>query len=86
MTGKDNASAAGGGGGKACRYQGKKPTYVPKIYKSPVVGVEEETFSTGHSKFALQFKTSRRNVANFIQRSLSDEGYLVAETIRTGTA
>jgi len=49
-----------------------------------VTGIESDTFNTGHSKFALQFKTSRRNVANFIQRSLHDEGHTVAKTIKTG--
>ena len=56
----------------------------PKSFISPVVGIESNTFNTGHPKFALQFKTSRRNVANFIQRTLSDEGHAVAKTIKTG--
>jgi hypothetical protein len=49
-----------------------------------VIGIEHDTFNTGHPKFASQFKTSRRNVANFIQRTLSDEGHAVAKTIKTG--
>ena len=49
-----------------------------------MTGIESDTFNTGHSKFALQFKTSRRNVANFIQRSLHDEGQAVAKTIKKG--
>ena len=29
---------------------------------------------------------SRKNVANYLQRTAPDEGYLVAETVRTGRA
>ena len=31
-----------------------------------------------------QFTQSRKNVANYLQRTASDEGYLVAETVRMG--
>jgi hypothetical protein len=31
-----------------------------------------------------QFTQSRENVANFLQRTAHDKGYLVAETVRTG--
>jgi hypothetical protein len=34
--------------------------------------------------FAAQFTLLRENVANFLQRTANDEGYLVAETVRTG--
>ena len=76
----------GGGGRGRGRYQQKKSsyTYTPKSFISQVVGIESDTFNTGHPKFASQFKTSRRNVANFIQRSLADEGHAVAKTIKTG--
>ncbi len=36
------------------------------------------------NKFAAQFTLSREEVANYIQRTLADEGYLVAEMIRSG--
>ncbi len=32
----------------------------------------------------MQFTQSRKNVANYLQRKVADEGYLVAETVRTG--
>ena len=54
------------------------------LSKVPVLGIEHDTFNTGHSKYASPFKTSRRNVANFVQQTLHDEGYLVAKTIKTG--
>ncbi len=53
---------------------------------STVQGIEQFTFNTGHNSHAAQFTESRLKVANFIQRGRMEEGYLVAETIRTGTA
>ena len=69
------------GGG---RYPNKNASYTPKIYVSPVAGVENDTFNTGHSKFASQFKTSKRNVTNFVQWLLTYEVHIAAETIKTG--
>ena len=40
-------------------------------------------FNTGQNKFAAQLMQTRENVANFLQRTAHDEGYLVAETVRT---
>ena len=57
---------------------------VTKAYKSSIPGIEEHTFNTGQNKFAAQFTQLRENVANFLQRMANDEGYLVAETVRTG--
>jgi hypothetical protein len=57
---------------------------VTKAYKSSIPGIEEHTFNTGQNKFAAQFTQLRENVANFLQRTANDEGYLVAETVRTG--
>ena len=42
------------------------------------------TFNTGQNKFAAQFTQSRKNVTNYLQRTLANEGYLIAETVRTG--
>jgi len=53
-------------------------------YVSPVIGIEHNTFNTGYSKYASQFKTSSQNVANFVQRTLHDEGYLGVRTIKMG--
>ena len=85
MSEKESTGHGGGGRGRG-RYQQKKLsyTYTPKSFISPVAGIESDTFNTGHPKFASQFKTSRRNVANFIQMSLNDEGHVVVKTIKTG--
>ncbi len=80
-------AAAGHGAGRG---GGRKPWYFPRIdmvakaYKSSIPGIEEHTFNTGQNKFAAQFTQSRENVANFLQQTATDEGYLVAETVRTG--
>ena len=55
-----------------------------KAYKSSILGIEEHTFNTGQNTFAAQFTQSCENVANFLQQTAHDEGYLVAETVRTG--
>ena len=87
MSEKDGTAGRRGGGGRGRgRYQPNLSPYnkTPRAYISPVVRIENDTFNTGHSKFASQFKTSRWNVANFVQRSLRNEGYLVVKTIKTG--
>jgi hypothetical protein len=55
-----------------------------KAFRSSTSGIEKWTFNTGQNKFAAQFTLSCEEVANYIQRTLAIEGYLVAETIRTG--
>ena len=57
---------------------------VAKAYKSSIPGIKEHTVNTGQNKVAAQFTQSRKNVANYLQRTENDEGYLVAETVRTG--
>ena len=86
MSDRDGATRHGRGGrGRGGRYPSKKASYPPqKTYVSPVAGVENDTFNTGHLKFASQFKTSKRNIANFVKRSLTYEGHIVAKTIKTG--
>ena len=49
------------------------------------VGIEKWTFNTGQNKYVAQFVLHHEEVVNYIQRTLADEGYLVAQTIRTGT-
>jgi hypothetical protein len=77
----------------AGRGGGRKPKFIPrggeveslsKAFWSSTVGIKKWTFNTGKNKFAAQFTLSREEVANYVQRTLADEGYLVAETIRTG--
>ncbi len=55
-------------------------------YKSAISEIVTDTFNTGQNKFAAQFSQSRKNVANYLQRTSAKEGYLVAETVRTGRA
>jgi hypothetical protein len=42
------------------------------------------TFNTGQNKFVAQFTQSCKTVANYLQHTLAAEGYLVAQTVRTG--
>ena len=46
--------------------------------------IATKTFNTGQNKFAAQFTQSRKNVANYLQHTSVNEGYLVAKTVRTG--
>ena len=55
-----------------------------KGFKSAIFEIVQDTFNTGQNKFAAQFTQSRKNVANYLQRTTASEGYLVAETVRTG--
>jgi hypothetical protein len=77
----------------AGRGGGRKPKFIPrgggadslsKAFWSSTSGIEKWTFNTRQNKFAVQFTLSREEVANYIQRTLANEGYLVAETIRSG--
>ncbi len=52
-----------------------------KLHKSAISEIANNTFNTGHNKFAVQFTESRKNIANYLQWSLAAEGYLVAETV-----
>ena len=92
MSDKDGATTGRGGGGRGRGRYPQKRAYnpntpnTPRAFKSSVIGIEDDTFNTGHSKFGSQFKTSWRNVANFVQQTLYEEGHLVARTIKTGMA
>ncbi len=46
--------------------------------------ITTDTFNTGQNKLAAQFTQLRKIAANYLQRTLAYEGYLVAETVRTG--
>ena len=52
--------------------------------KSAISEIATDTFNMGQNKFAAQFTQSRKNVANYLQRTSANEGYLVAEMARTG--
>jgi len=85
-------AAAGRGAGPAGRGGGgRKPRYFPRAggeatkgFKSAISEIAQDSFNTGQNKFAAQFTQSRKNVANYLQRTSASEGYLVAETVRTG--
>ena len=55
-----------------------------KGFKSAISKIANETFNMGQNRFDAQFTQSRKNVANYLQRTAADEGYLVAGTVRTG--
>jgi hypothetical protein len=76
---------AGRGGGRKPRYypQGGGVDLASKSYKSTISKIVLHTFNTGQNKYAAQFTQSRDKVANYLQRTLADKGYLVAETTRT---
>jgi hypothetical protein len=78
------AAPTGGRGGKGGRYfrgWGDPPS---KGFKSSISKIANDTFNTGKNNFTAQFTQSRKNVANYLQRIAAEEGYLVAETVRTG--
>ena len=82
-------AAAGQGAGRG---GGRKSRFIPreegdsfdKPFRSTTVGLEKWTFNMGQNKYVAQFALHREEVANYIQRTLADEGYLVAQTIRNG--
>ena len=83
-------AAAGQGAGRG---GGRKPRFIlrgggdnfDKPFRSTTVGIEKWTFNTGQNKYAAQFALHCEEVPNYIQRTLADKGYLVAQTIRSGT-
>ena len=52
-----------------------------KPHKSAISEIANDTFNTSHNKFAAQFTELRKNIANYLQRSLVAEGYLVVEMV-----
>jgi hypothetical protein len=82
-------ATAGRGAGRG---GGRRPKFIPrgggvnslsKAFWSSTSGIEKWIFNTGQNKFAAHFMLSCEEVANYIQRTVADKGYLVAETIRT---
>jgi hypothetical protein len=75
-------SATAGRGGKP-RFQFRSDSNgTMKAFKSTIAEITNDTFNMGQNKFMAQFTQSQKNVANYLQRT-SDEGYLVAQTVRT---
>jgi hypothetical protein len=73
------APMAGRGGGLKTRQLKFHPRAgeltKPKGYKSAISEIATDTFNTGQNKFAAQFTQSRKNVANYLQQTLANEGY-----------
>jgi hypothetical protein len=74
------------GGGRKPRYfpRGRGANHSTKAFKSMILEIAEHTFNTGENKYSVQFTQSREEVVNYLQRTSVEEGYLVAETVRTG--
>jgi len=77
---------AGRGGSRKTRFihRGGGDNLDKKPFRSSTAGIEKWTFNTGQNEYAAQFTLHREEVANYIQRTLANEGYLVAQTIRSG--
>jgi hypothetical protein len=71
-------------GGKAKQFCRQRETSAIKGFKSTISKIVNDTFNMGQNQFAAQFTQSQKNVANYLQRTASDKGYLVAEMVRTG--
>jgi hypothetical protein len=73
-----------------CRGRGthyfKEQDPLSKGFKSVISKIANDTFNTGQNRFAAQFAQPRKNVATYLQRTVVDEEYLVAKTVRTGKA
>jgi hypothetical protein len=78
------AAPAGGRGGKGGRYFRGRGDPPSKGFKWSISKIANDTFNTGKNHFAAQLTQSRKNVANYLQPTLAEEGYLVAETVRMG--
>ena len=84
-TAAQGAGPAGrGGGGSTPRYFPEAGGEATKDFKSAISEIAQDTFNTRQNKFSAQFTQSCKNVANYLQRTSASEGYLVAETVRTG--
>ena len=75
------ASRHAGKGRRYFRGQGDPPS---KGFKSLITENATDTFNTGKNRFRVQFTQSRKNVANYLQQTAANEGYLVAKMVRTG--
>ena len=73
----------GGGGRRKQRYYPQGGVDTTKAFKSAISEIAEDTFNTGQNKFTAQFTQSRKNMSNYLQRTLAYKGYLVAKTVRT---
>ncbi len=65
-------------------FTGRDPLGKEKRFTSSISKIKDNTFNMGQNRVAAQFTQSRKNVANYLERKASDEGYLVAIMVRTG--
>ena len=74
------------------RIDGRKPQYFSrggggesamKAFNSLISGIEEQTFNTGHNKYVAHLMQSCKNMANFLQCTTINEGFLRVGTLRT---
>jgi hypothetical protein len=72
-----------GGGKRKLRYYPQGGVDTTKAFKSAICEIAEDMFNTGQNKFTAQFTQSRKNMSNYLQRTLAYKGYLVAKTVRT---
>ena len=81
---------AGRGGRKKSKYfplkGGRKHHRDGKGRHLPITKIVKYTFNTGKNKFATQFTKLRERVAGYVPCRQMEESYLVAKTIKTGTA
>jgi hypothetical protein len=47
---------------------------VVKLHKLAISEIANNTFNTGHNKFAVQFTLSQKNIANYLQQSSVGRG------------
>ncbi len=83
------AAARRGAGRSGGRWKGRyfsrgQGIEIVKPHKSAISEIAQDTFNTGHNKFAAQFLQSRKILANYLQRPSVAEGFLVAETVHIG--
>jgi hypothetical protein len=83
MAGQGAGPAGRGGGRRKPRYFPQAGGEVTKGFKSAISEIAQDTFNTGQNKFATQFTQLRKNIANYLQRTLASEGYLVSKMVRT---
>jgi hypothetical protein len=69
--------AGRGGGGKKGRYFPRgEGIEIVKPHKSAIREIAQDMFNSGHNKVVAQFSQSRKNMANYLQRSSAVEGTL----------
>ncbi len=57
---------------------------IKKGFRSSISKIAEDTFNMEQNKFAAQYMQPCKNVANYLQQTLSSEAYLVAKTMQIG--